>query len=228
MIENNRVDEVEQRILNATKDLFLHYGFDKTTMNDIARQSGVSKSTVYLRWNKKEDLFESLIWRESREYTEDWIQRIEDDPDGGTYGAWMRHALGAFFDNEFLRVLYKQDRRMIGSMLERHGIEGMFTRRMQMFIGFFKQMQDANVVRKDIDAQTLSYLMNSLQYGFIHMVDIIPADYTPEMDATLTMMTEMLEKYIQPEDGGDSDAGKVVLRQFMTEIRTMLDTIENK
>lgn len=228
MAEEKQVDEVEQRILNATKDLFLHYGFDKTTMNDIARQSGVSKSTVYLRWNKKEDLFESLIWRESREYTEDWIQRIEDDPDGGTYGAWMRHALGAFFDNEFLRVLYKQDRRMIGSMLERHGIEGMFTRRMQMFIGFFKQMQDANVVRKDIDAQTLSYLMNSLQYGFIHMVDIIPADYTPEMDATLTMMTEMLEKYIQPEDGGDSDAGKVVLRQFMTEIRTMLDTIENK
>ena len=226
MAEKKEVDEVEQRILNATKELFLHYGFDKTTMTDIARQSGVSKSTIYLRWNKKEDLFDSLIWHESREYTEDWIQRIEDDPNGGTYGSWMRHALGAFFDNEFLRVLYKQDRRMIGSMLERHGIEDMFTRRMQMFMGFFKQMQDANVVRKDIDAQTLSYLMNSLQYGFIHMVDIIPANYTPEIDDTLAMMTDMLEQYIQPEGGGDSDAGKVVLRQFMTQIRTMLDTIE--
>lgn len=226
MTEKNQVDEVEQRILNATKELFLHYGFDKTTMTDIARQSGVSKSTIYLRWNKKEDLFDSLIWRESREYTEDWIQRIEDDPNGGTYGAWMRHALGAFFDNEFLRVLYKQDRRMIGTMLARHGIEDMFTRRMKMFMSFFKQMQDANVVRKDIDAKTLSYLMNSLQYGFIHMADIIPAEYTPEMDNTLAMMTDMLEKYIQPKDGGDSDAGKVILRQFMTQIRSMLDTIE--
>ena len=228
MPENNQLDEVEQRILNATKDLFLHYGFDKTTMTDIARQSGVSKSTIYLRWKKKENLFESLIWRESREYTEDWIQRIEDDPKGGTYGAWMRHALGAFFDNEFLRVLYKQDRRMIGSMLERYGIEEMFTRRMQLFMGFFKQMQNANVVRKDIDTKTLAYLMNSLQYGFIHMVDIIPADYTPEMDDALIMMMDMLEKYVQPEDGGDSEAGKVVLRQFMAQIRTMLDTIEKK
>lgn len=226
MGEENQVDEIEQRILNAAKALFLHYGFDKTTINDIARQAGVSKSTLYLRWNKKEDLFDTLIWRESKDYTEDWIQRVEADPNGGTYGNWMRHALGAFFDNEFLRVLYKQDRRMIGNMLERKGIEGMFTRRMQMFTGFFKQMQSANVVRKDIDAQTLSYLMNSLQYGLIHMADIIPGDSAPEMDSTLAMMTDMLERYVQPEDGGDSEAGKRVLRQFMTQIRDLLDNIE--
>lgn len=226
MGEENQVDEIEQRILNAAKALFLHYGFDKTTINDIARQAGVSKSTLYLRWNKKEDLFDTLIWRESKDYTEDWIQRVEADPNGGTYGNWMRHALGAFFDNEFLRVLYKQDRRMIGNMLERKGIEGMFTRRMQMFTGFFKQMQSANVVRKDIDAQTLSYLMNSLQYGLIHMADIIPEDSAPEMDSTLAMMTDMLERYVQPEDGGDSEAGKRVLRQFMTQIRDLLDNIE--
>ncbi len=226
MGEENQRDEIEQRVLNAAKDLFLHYGFDKTTMNDIARQAGVSKSTIYLRWNKKEDLFDTLIWRESKDYTEEWIQRVENDPNGGTYGRWMRHALEAFFDNEFLRVLYKQDRRMIGNMLERQGMEDMFSRRMQMFMGFFKQMQDANVVRKDIDAQTLSYLMNSLQYGLIHMVDIIPEGYTPEIDRTFTMMTEMLERYVQPEDGGDSEAGKRVIKQFMNQIRDLLEKIE--
>lgn len=226
MAEENQRDEIEQRVLNAAKDLFLHYGFDKTTMNDIARQAGVSKSTIYLRWNKKENLFDTLIWRESKDYTEEWIQRVENDPNGGTYGRWMRHALEAFFDNEFLRVLYKQDRRMIGNMLERQGMEDMFTRRMQMFMGFFKQMQDANVVRKDIDAQTLSYLMNSLQYGLIHMVDIIPKGYTPEIDRTFTMMTEMLERYVQPEDGGDSEAGKRVITQFMNQIRDLLEKIE--
>lgn len=227
MGEENQVDEIEKRVLDAAKDLFLHYGFDKTTINDIASQAGVSKSTIYLRWNKKEELFDTLIWRESKDYTEEWIQRVEADPHGGTYGAWMRHALSAFFDNEFLRVLYKQDRRMIGNMLERQGIEGMFTRRMQMFMGFFKQMQDANVVRKDIDAQTLSYLMNSLQYGLIHMVDIIPENHTPEMDQSLTMMSNMIEKYVQPEDGGDSEAGKRVIRQFMAQIRELLNNMEN-
>ena len=101
MGEENQVDEIEKRVLDAAKDLFLHYGFDKTTINDIASQAGVSKSTIYLRWNKKEELFDTLIWRESKDYTEEWIQRVEADPNGGTYGGWMRHALSAFFENEF-------------------------------------------------------------------------------------------------------------------------------
>ena len=35
--------EREQRILDAAAELFVHYGYDKTTVSDIARQAGVSK-----------------------------------------------------------------------------------------------------------------------------------------------------------------------------------------
>ncbi len=220
------IDDIEKRILDSAKDLFLHYGFDKTTMNDIANKAGVSKSTIYTRWKKKDELFDTLIWRESKEYTEIWMERVEADPDGGTYGGWMRHALGAFFENEFLRALYKNDRRMIGGMLQRRGNEAMFTQRMQMFMVFFKQMQDAGVVRKDIEPLTLTYLMNSLQYGLIHFDDIIPDTHTPEIDDALSMMVDMLEKYVMPENGANSEAGKQVLRQFMAQIRHMLEQFE--
>lgn len=224
MAEN---DDIEKRVLDSARDLFLLYGFDKTTMNDIAKKAGVSKSTIYTRWKKKDDLFDTLIWRESKDYTEIWMERVEADPNGGTYGGWMRHALAAFFENEFLRALYKNDRRMIGGMLQRRGIEAMFTQRIQMFMAFFKQMQDAGVVRKDIDSLTLTYLMNSLQYGLIHLDDIVPDSHTPEMDDALVMMVDMLEKYITPENGADSEAGKEVLRQFMAQIRHMLANYEN-
>ncbi|MGJ3240385.1 MAG: TetR/AcrR family transcriptional regulator [Anaerolineae bacterium] len=220
-------DHIETRVLDAAQGLFLHYGFDKTTVNDIAREAGVAKSTIYTRWNKKEAIFDTLIWRESKRYTEDWMARVEADPQGGTYGAWMRHALGAFFENEFLRVLYKQDRRMIGGLLQRQGMENLFVRRKQMFETFFKQMQQANVVRQDIDAGTLSYLMNSLQYGLIHMIDIIPEDATPEMDDVLTMMVDMLERYVTLPEGADREAGKQVLRQFMMQVRQLLDAFEH-
>lgn len=224
MAEN---DDIEKRVLDSAKDLFLHYGFDKTTMNDIAKKAGVSKSTIYIRWKKKDALFDTLIWRESKDYTEIWMERVEADPNSGTYGGWMRHALGVFFENEFLRTLYKNDRRMIGGMLQRRGIEAMFTQRIQMFMVFFKQMQDAGMVRKDIEPLTLTYLMNSLQYGLIHLDDIVPDSHTPEMDDALWMMVDMLERYITPENGGDSEAGKEVLRQFMAQIRHMLANYEN-
>ncbi|MGB7338252.1 MAG: TetR/AcrR family transcriptional regulator [Phototrophicaceae bacterium] len=217
-------DEIDLRILSTAKALFLHYGYDKTTINDIARDAGIAKSTLYTRWNKKEDLFDALIWYESKQYAETWIERVENDPNSGTYGGWMRHALSAFFENEFLRVLYKNDRRIIGNMLKRQGLENLFLQRIQVFMGFFKKMQDAGAVRQDIDPLTLTYLMNSLQYGLIHFVDIIPASHTPELDETLTMMVDMLDHYITPLDGVDNDAGKTVLREFMTTIRQMLDT----
>jgi len=224
MAEN---DDIEKRVLDAAKDLFLHYGFDKTTMNDIAREAGVAKSTIYTRWKKKDDLFDTLVWRESKDYTEIWMERVEADPDGGTYGGWMRHALGAFFENDFLRAIYKNDRRMIGGMLQRRGTEQMFMQRMQMFIGFFKQMQDAGVVRKDVDPLTIAYLMNSLQYGLLHFDELIPDSHTPDIDNALTVMFQMLEAYITPDEKVDSEASKQVVRQFMAQIRQVLDNFEN-
>lgn len=221
-VDANLQNDIERRVLEAAKELFLHYGYDKTTMKEIADKAGVAKSTIYVRWNKKEQLFDTLIWRESQAYTEDWFQRVEADPQGGTYGGWMRHAIEAFFDNPFLKELYKGDRRLIGSMLQRRDIARLFQQRQQMMQGFFQQMQAAGVVRKDIDAQTLTYLMSSLRYGFIHMADLIPAENTPPTQEALSMMADMLQRYVEPEGGGDSEAGKRVLANFMTQIRDLL------
>jgi AcrR family transcriptional regulator len=50
-----------QKILNASLDEFFEKGFSAARMEDIARQSGVSKATLYLYFPSKEDIFNSLI-----------------------------------------------------------------------------------------------------------------------------------------------------------------------
>ena len=59
----SRLDERAQRILAAATRLILHYGYDKTTMSDIAAAANVSKSTLYLYWQSKEELFRALLTR---------------------------------------------------------------------------------------------------------------------------------------------------------------------
>ena len=56
--------EREERILTAAAELFVHYGYDKTTVDDIARAAGVSKGTIYLHFAGKDDLLEGLVVRE--------------------------------------------------------------------------------------------------------------------------------------------------------------------
>lgn len=223
---DNNTDDIEARVLDAASELFVRYGYDKSTMNDIASKASVAKSTIYLRWKKKEDVFRALLFRESRLVTEEWIDRVEADPKGGTYGAWMRHALVSTFSNPFLTAMYKQDRRVLGSMIERLGQTDLYQQRLAMFLHFFKAMQDANAIRKDIDAHALTYLMNAIQFGLIHFVDVIPPEQTPDLSSVWEVLVEMVERLVTPEDGGDAEAGKIVVRQFMQQVRQRLDEFD--
>ncbi|WP_193176768.1 TetR/AcrR family transcriptional regulator [Oricola nitratireducens] len=53
-----------QQILDGAKRVFMQVGFDAASMNDITREAGVSKGTIYVYFENKEDLFGALIDRE--------------------------------------------------------------------------------------------------------------------------------------------------------------------
>lgn len=48
-------------ILKAAVELFPKHGFEKTTMDDIAKRAGVTKQTVYSHFRNKEQLFIKMI-----------------------------------------------------------------------------------------------------------------------------------------------------------------------
>jgi AcrR family transcriptional regulator len=50
------VDDKRQRILEAARKRFRHYGFRKTTMQEIARDAGVAVGTLYLYFKDKDEL----------------------------------------------------------------------------------------------------------------------------------------------------------------------------
>lgn len=49
-----------QKILDGAQNVFLRMGFDAASMNDITREAGVSKSTIYVYFESKDELFETL------------------------------------------------------------------------------------------------------------------------------------------------------------------------
>lgn len=51
-----RSAEADQRILQATIDLFAERGYEGLTIEAVAERSGVAKSTIYRRWPNKVEL----------------------------------------------------------------------------------------------------------------------------------------------------------------------------
>jgi len=49
-----------EAILTAAFSLFGHYGYRRTSIDDIAQEAGIAKGTVYLYFKSKEEIFRAL------------------------------------------------------------------------------------------------------------------------------------------------------------------------
>ena len=54
-------DKVKEAILNAGAEAFAQYGYDKTTVEDIARLAHKAKTSVYYYFNGKADIFKNVL-----------------------------------------------------------------------------------------------------------------------------------------------------------------------
>ena len=70
----------EKEILKEAKKLFSKYGFKKVSMDEIAKNAGVTKKTVYANFASKEELLNSLIKLELQDMKERF-EKMEKESD---------------------------------------------------------------------------------------------------------------------------------------------------
>lgn len=56
-----RGDQLREHILYASKDVFLEMGFERTSMDEIARRAETSKRSLYAHFESKESLFLEVL-----------------------------------------------------------------------------------------------------------------------------------------------------------------------
>ncbi|UCH57769.1 MAG: helix-turn-helix transcriptional regulator, partial [Candidatus Bathyarchaeota archaeon] len=61
----DRWKETHNRIMDSAERLFATKGFNGTSMNDIVKESGLSKGAIYGHFESKERLFLSLLERQT-------------------------------------------------------------------------------------------------------------------------------------------------------------------
>ena len=75
-------DNVKRRqIIEGARTAFLEQGFDAASMNDIARSARVSKGTLYVYFQNKEQLFQAICSEECQSQAEGLFNFDADDSD---------------------------------------------------------------------------------------------------------------------------------------------------
>ncbi len=223
---SNPVNEIrEQQILETAADLFVHYGYDKTTVGDIAREAGISKSAFYLHFKNKEQLLEELLHWKLKAYAINWIQRIEDDPAGGSIGGMYKNMMYSLDNSPFMAAIFRQDERILGTYLRQpNNFFAKPQRSPSSRYTTIKLMQDAGAVRDDLDAKVIAYIINMLSYALVAMHDVVPQEEIPATEEIIEGIATIMDGALTPPNGSNSEAGKRVIRQMTEAARQRSET----
>jgi TetR/AcrR family acrAB operon transcriptional repressor len=210
-------------ILGAAARLIIHYGYDKTTMGDIAKEAGIGRGLVYLHFKNKDEIFEALLAREFQKYVQAWLEHIEQDPKGGTIGGIYRSVLYAINANPFMAAIVKQDRHILGNYLRKPHNMLVSLQSPSMWKDFLIAMQKVGAIRQDVNLEVMEYIMDMLSYGLVGLVEIKKTEDTPPFEEVMETIATMLDRTLTPKDGSNNEAGKALIRQLAAAARAQFE-----
>ena len=175
--------EREQRqndIIDAARTLLIDRDFDKISMDEIAREVGLGKSTLYLYFKNKESLYFAIVLRGIRI----WDQMIKEEVKKGNTGLERFIAYGNANKEfstkypDYFRLLYsptsikKQfDMDKMNSSEEFKEVRGLFKEIMSVGIDSIQKGIDDGEIRPEVDPVEAAILLSVIFNGKVNMGD---------------------------------------------------------
>lgn len=75
-------DFMKQKIIDTAKEVFMRFGFRKTSVEMISKKLGITKSSLYYYFRNKEEIFKEIIEQEARKMIDKIDKALEgiEDP----------------------------------------------------------------------------------------------------------------------------------------------------
>jgi AcrR family transcriptional regulator len=74
-------EDARMKIIDIARNIFTHFGFKKTTMEEIALATKKGKSSIYYYFNSKEEIFKAVVEKEAEELKEELFKKTSDIED---------------------------------------------------------------------------------------------------------------------------------------------------
>lgn len=189
--------ERAHRILDAAAALIVRWGYDKTTIDDIARRAGVAKGTIYLHWKTREELFAALIKRERLEFAEDFRQRIAADPAGAMLRGIAKHSMLAVLKRPLLKALFLRDQDVLGKLAQSELSDTAYRERLAGFKAFLEFMRQHGLARTDLNLQAQVHIWAAISAGFFLVAPLTPAEFSLPDEELAELMAETVHRTLE-------------------------------
>lgn len=211
--DRSRRQERADRILDAAAELILRWGYKKTTIDDIARQAGVAKGTIYLHWKTREDLFMALLTREDLKLAEDMKHRLANDPEGATLRGFVKQTTTALMKNPLMKALFLNDTDMLGEIANREYSSATYPQRIENYKAFLEFLRSHGLVSTDIGIREQTYILSAVWIGFLLVDPWMPDEFKFSDDEMVELLADTVQRALEPRDTATGSAKDAVSLQ---------------
>jgi AcrR family transcriptional regulator len=143
--------QIHETLLSKSKELFIQYGFSKTSIDDIVNACGIAKGSFYSYYPTKEELFYAVLRREE-EIKNNIIAEVmrESLPPKELLMRFFDISFKAIEENEFFQSLYQRGeyerivKRLPKKLIDDHAREDL-----ESSLQFVKFLQEKGVTEED-------------------------------------------------------------------------------
>jgi AcrR family transcriptional regulator len=224
----SRRRERAQRILDVAAALILRWGYNKTTIDDIARQAGVAKGTIYLHWNTREELFGALLRRERLALAADLKQRIAADPAGATLRGMFKHSALALMQRPLLKAVLLGDMDVLGKLAHGEHSSAAYAERMAGFTTYIEFLRDNGLVRTDLSLRAQVYMLSAIFMGFFLIAPLVPAELTLSDDQLAELLAETVHRALESGRQESPQELHAASQSFMHYLNRDIATVEEQ
>lgn len=198
--EINRQERAAQ-IVTAAGVLLLRHGYQRITMEDVAREAGVGTGTLYLHWKSKEALFETVLLHELVAIWAELTHRLDADPTDVLLHRLLGHLLRAVKQRPLAQALFTRDTSLLGKLAQRSSI----LRAQPLTSGarLITLLRELGLMRSDTPLAVQGYAFSAIWTGFSLVDPLLSADDQASLDTQVAALSAAVRATFEPEQPPD-------------------------
>ncbi|WP_423462766.1 TetR/AcrR family transcriptional regulator [Promicromonospora sp. MS192] len=191
--------ERAERILAAATELVLRWGYDKTTIDDVARLAGVAKGTIYLHWSSREELFAALMRWDRAQMIGAVRRELRDHPETATLPGLFGHLAREIHRRPLLQAALVQDSAVLGKLVARKRTSTTTPEMVVPFGEYLAALRERGMARADLSVEDHLTVIAAVLHGSLFSVRMMPDSLRVSDERTGELVADMLVRALAPE-----------------------------
>ena len=217
-----------ERILEAAAELIVRWGYKKTTVDDIAKQAGVAKGTIYLHWKTREELFSAMLVREELKLTEDMQERISNDPEGTTLHGMLKHGILATMKRPIWKAILLRDADVLGELAQTTYAAEATQKSFDNFRVYFDLLRSQELIRTDLTMNQSVYLVNAISAGFLVINPLLPQEFRFSDEEAAEMLADTIQRTFASKASVTANTQQALTHAFNQYIEGAVDMLKEQ